>query len=82
MYKKIIFILSIFLILSCKSIENYSKINDENYHGYYKVGNPYQIEGIWYYPKEEIDYDEQGISSWYGVFTVKQQTEIFLINTP
>jgi len=34
--------------------------------GNYKVGSPYQIAGVWYYPKEEWDYDESGIASWYG----------------
>jgi rare lipoprotein A len=34
--------------------------------GYYKVGNPYQIGGVWYYPKEDYAYDETGIASWYG----------------
>lgn len=34
--------------------------------GMYKVGNPYQIDGTWYYPKEQPDYDETGIASWYG----------------
>ncbi len=34
--------------------------------GHYKVGDPYQIKGVWYYPKEEPDYDETGIASWYG----------------
>lgn len=34
--------------------------------GIYKVGNPYQINGVWYYPKEEPNYDETGIGSWYG----------------
>lgn len=34
--------------------------------GTYKVGNPYQIDGTWYYPKEQPDYDETGIASWYG----------------
>ena len=32
----------------------------------YKVGKPYQIGGIWYYPKEDYDFDETGIASWYG----------------
>ncbi|MGN6150119.1 MAG: septal ring lytic transglycosylase RlpA family protein [Rhizomicrobium sp.] len=32
----------------------------------YKVGNPYQIDGTWYYPHEQPDYDETGIASWYG----------------
>ncbi len=34
--------------------------------GVYRVGNPYQIGGTWYYPHEQPDYDETGIASWYG----------------
>lgn len=34
--------------------------------GRYKVGNPYQIAGKWYYPQADLDYDETGIASWYG----------------
>ncbi len=34
--------------------------------GVYKVGQPYQIDNIWYYPHEQPDYDETGIASWYG----------------
>lgn len=34
--------------------------------GYYKVGNPYQVGGLWYIPKEDYNYKEIGISSWYG----------------
>lgn len=34
--------------------------------GRYKVGAPYQVAGIWYVPKEEPTYDQQGIASWYG----------------
>jgi rare lipoprotein A len=32
----------------------------------YKVGDPYQIGGVWYYPAEDWSYDETGIASWYG----------------
>lgn len=35
-------------------------------HPVYKVGQPYQIDGTWYYPREQPDYDETGIASWYG----------------
>lgn len=31
-----------------------------------KVGNPYKVAGVWYYPKEEPYYDETGHASWYG----------------
>lgn len=34
--------------------------------GTYKVGKPYQIQGTWYYPAEDYEYDETGIASWYG----------------
>jgi rare lipoprotein A len=34
--------------------------------GLYKVGNPYQINGVWYYPAIDYEYDETGIASWYG----------------
>src|SRR6185503_10192574 len=34
--------------------------------GVYKIGQPYQIDNIWYYPREQPDYDETGIASWYG----------------
>jgi len=32
----------------------------------YKVGTPYQINGVTYYPKEDFSYEETGIASWYG----------------
>jgi peptidoglycan lytic transglycosylase len=32
----------------------------------YKVGTPYQIGGVWYYPAEDFSYEESGIASWYG----------------
>jgi len=34
--------------------------------GVYKIGEPYQIGDVWYYPREQPDYDETGIASWYG----------------
>lgn len=34
--------------------------------GAYKVGAPYQIAGVWYYPKDDPFYDETGVASWYG----------------
>ena len=32
----------------------------------YKVGAPYQINGVWYYPAVDYNYDETGVASWYG----------------
>ena len=31
-----------------------------------KIGKPYQINGRWYKPKYEKNYDEVGLASWYG----------------
>jgi len=42
--------------------------------GIYKIGQPYQIEGTWYYPREQPDYDETGVASWYGPTFYGQHT--------
>jgi rare lipoprotein A len=34
--------------------------------GFYKVGNPYTIDGVTYVPTEEFRHSETGIASWYG----------------
>src|SRR3982751_882603 len=34
--------------------------------GVYKIGQPYQVDNVWYYPREQPDYDETGIAPWYG----------------
>ncbi len=33
---------------------------------HYKLGKPYKVAGIWYYPKDEPNYERQGVASWYG----------------
>ncbi|MFC1673273.1 septal ring lytic transglycosylase RlpA family protein [Pseudomonadota bacterium] len=43
------------------------RLNDTNgSQGTYKVGKPYQIDGKWYYPSENWNYDKSGVASWYG----------------
>ncbi len=34
--------------------------------GRYQVGEPYQVAGVWYRPREEPTYDQVGRASWYG----------------
>jgi rare lipoprotein A len=34
--------------------------------GSYKVGNPYTVSGVRYYPREDFSLSETGIASWYG----------------
>ena len=51
--------------------------------GIYKVGTPYQIDGVWYYPAEDFAYEETGIASWYGEqFHAKETAngEVFDLN--
>ena len=55
------------LLISCSQIRQYAlwgSTSSEN--GVYKIGNPYQVMGTWYYPKEDYDYSEVGVASWYG----------------
>ncbi|MEM0908019.1 MAG: septal ring lytic transglycosylase RlpA family protein [Pseudomonadota bacterium] len=30
------------------------------------IGKPYRVGGRWYHPKEDKNYDKQGLASWYG----------------
>jgi rare lipoprotein A len=51
--------------------------------GTYKVGKPYSIGGVWYYPKVDYTYRETGIASWYGPKFHKRKTangQIFDMN--
>jgi len=34
--------------------------------GVYKIGEPYEQNGVWYQPHAQPDYDETGVASWYG----------------
>ena len=52
-----------FLTHTAKKVE---KAQSPDVVGTYKVGKPYQIKGVWYYPAEDYAYDETGIASWYG----------------
>ncbi len=38
----------------------------EGDQGVFKIGNPYNIAGRWYTPKESYTHVETGIASWYG----------------
>lgn len=63
-------VLSLIIVLSsCSAFKKGSATP-----GYYKVGQPYIIDGKRYEPKEQPDYDEVGIASWYGSEFHKKQT--------
>lgn len=42
--------------------------------GRYKVGAPYEVGGVWYAPKEEPNYDQEGLATWYGAEHHLQKT--------
>lgn len=58
---RIIGLFFLVFVSACSSVPK-----DDLSKGVYKVGNPYSVQGIKYYPKVEYDYDEMGIASWYG----------------
>ena len=59
-------LLTVILLASCMGGRKGDKFSFDNKYGDYKVGNPYQVSGKWYYPKVQSDYDKKGIASWYG----------------
>lgn len=73
-WKKILIICCCLVLSSCAGVQLLSHSfkmlipwgGEETSTGVYKVGNPYVIYGVKYYPKEDWDYDERGVSSWYG----------------
>ena len=68
--KFLLHILSLFLLVGCSEttflINSAKRIGSWGDEPVYKVGNPYKINGQWYYPSVDYQYDEIGIASWYG----------------
>jgi rare lipoprotein A len=42
--------------------------------GRYLVGDPYQVAGKWFTPREQPGYDKKGMASWYGEAFHRRQT--------
>ncbi|MBC8268277.1 MAG: septal ring lytic transglycosylase RlpA family protein [Rhodospirillaceae bacterium] len=55
-----------FIAQTVKQVSKKSDAEKRTTFGKYKIGKPYQIKGVWYYPQENFEYDETGIGSWYG----------------
>ena len=68
--RKILFVFLAFIITSCSEttflINSAKRIGSWGDNPTYKVGNPYKINGKWYYPAINYEYDEVGYASWYG----------------
>ncbi len=57
------------ILAACSSVElasHIAAVSGPQGDGIYKVGQPYQINGIWYHPEEDFNYDKVGVASWYG----------------
>ncbi len=58
------------LIFSCSEttflVNSAKRIGSWGDEPIYKIGNPYKINGKWYYPAVDYNYVEVGIASWYG----------------
>jgi rare lipoprotein A len=72
-----------FLLAGCSSQQRTYEGQYRAGRPMYKVGAPYQINGVWYYPAVDYDYDDTGIASWYGEQFERKYTangEIFGLN--
>ena len=68
--KSLIILLIPFFLLGCSEttflINSAKRIGTWGDEPIYKIGTPYKINGKWYYPAVDYDYEEIGIASWYG----------------
>ncbi|MEC7647640.1 MAG: septal ring lytic transglycosylase RlpA family protein [Pseudomonadota bacterium] len=55
-----------FFAHATKEIRELAGLNGQAGSSVYKVGKPYSINGVWYYPEVDYEYTETGIASWYG----------------
>jgi len=72
-----------FMAETAKTMNDGSSVEGSRSTGRYKVGKPYQVAGVWYYPAVDYDYVETGIASWYGPKFHRRPTangEIFDMN--
>jgi rare lipoprotein A len=53
-------------LAACSSTPKSTARNPDDGRGSYRIGKPYAIDGVTYYPAEDMNYSETGIASWYG----------------
>ena len=66
---QIIFLIPFFLVGCSEAtflVNSAKRIGSWGDEPIYKIGTPYKINGKWYYPAVDYDYEEIGIASWYG----------------
>ena len=69
-FKIFLYLLILFTLSSCSEttflVNSAKRIGSWGDGSTYKIGNPYKINGKWYYPAVDYQYDEIGYASWYG----------------
>ena len=69
-FKIFLYLLILFTLSSCSEttflVKSAKRIGSWGDGSTYKIGNPYKINGKWYYPAVDYQYDEIGYASWYG----------------
>lgn len=69
-FKILVFLMALNLFTGCSEttflVNSAKRIGSWGDNPKYKVGNPYKINGKWYYPAVDYNYEETGIASWYG----------------
>ncbi len=53
-------------VLAAACASTNSGIRPAGNAGNYRIGQPYEVNGVRYVPREQPGYDETGIASWYG----------------
>jgi rare lipoprotein A len=72
-FKNIMFLIIVLMaIMSCA--KHADRFSSDNFHGFYKIGEPYKVQDKEFIPKEQPEYDEVGMSSWYGTDFHGKQT--------
>lgn len=72
MLKTSIYLVSLFCIVACGDsrervpADTPGYVNGKAVHPTIKIGRPYRVKGVKYYPEYDPDYDEEGMASWYG----------------
>ena len=67
--KRILVLLVLFSLSACSSTNSSNTVATGSIpksKGYYKVGAPYKVDGVWYTPQIYDTFTEEGIASWYG----------------
>jgi rare lipoprotein A len=59
--------LTALLVSACATAQTVApQLVKRGWDGKIKIGKPYQINGVWYYPEDDATYDQVGLASWYG----------------